>query len=654
MIASGRQILGNLADVEPENFRDNVFINRSGAIQYLLKPLTTPAEEVESFAGYISSLEENYVDNDIYTENRINNFKDEVKDELFVFTYRENDESEYQKILKAYLVPKPQIFDNEAKFIQIPVFASKNDELVSEWAEAKSWKLYREYNNINEFLIYVLENRPLGSIYGFDAEYHMPEFILWKDADSHIYALGQIDNMEYDEVGSLVINSSNLSKEDINEFLKYMIYDIYSNPTVAYIPEKIYKIVLDKLKTKKREVITQENSENNFYTLADAIYEMGEVVKDSAIEISLEHKNDEMIISFMDYYSRESNLYYDIKDFVNFHTAMKCSNLVILSGLSGTGKSQLVEIYAKALGIDNDDLENEQLLFVPVRPSWNDDSDLLGYVDLIQMTYRPSDTGFIDLLINAQKEENKDKMYIVCFDEMNLARVEHYFSQFLSILERPTGKRELRLYDNQYTDKLKNSDKYPSRIQIGDNIRFVGTVNIDETTYHFSDKVLDRANVIQLNVVDYSKEWYEKNYVPVPKIKWTSEKYNKLVLNDLSENEYMVTCLLWDMHSMLQKANPKLGIGPRIVEAIETFIANIPLSNIGGFDERNAIDCQILQRVMPKIRGSENQLGDILKKESEQNFYKIFDKYSDISDFNRCKDIVLQKQKELYTYGYCI
>lgn len=210
MIASGRQILGNLADVEPENFRDNVFINRSGAIQYLLKPLTTPAEEVESFAGYISSLEENYVDNDIYTENRINNFKDEVKDELFVFTYRENDESEYQKILKAYLVPKPQIFDNEAKFIQIPVFASKNDELVSEWAEAKSWKLYREYNNINEFLIYVLENRPLGSIYGFDAEYHMPEFILWKDADSHIYALGQIDNMEYDEVGSLVINSSNL------------------------------------------------------------------------------------------------------------------------------------------------------------------------------------------------------------------------------------------------------------------------------------------------------------------------------------------------------------------------------------------------------------------------------------------------------------
>ena len=116
----------------------------------------------------------------------------------------------------------------------------------------------------------------------------------------------------------------------------------------------------------------------------------------------------------------------------------------------------------------------------------------------------------------------------------------------------------------------------------------------------------------------------------------------------------MVRCLLWDMHSMLQKANPKLGIGPRIVEAIETFVANIPLSNIGGFDERNAIDCQILQRVMPKIRGSENQLGDILKKESEQNFYKIFDKYSDISDFNRCKDIVLQKQKELYTYGYCI
>lgn len=132
----------------------------------------------------------------------------------------------------------------------------------------------------------------------------------------------------------------------------------------------------------------------------------------------------------MDYHSQRRNMYYSMSDFVNVHTSIKCNNLVILSGLSGTGKSAMVDIYAKALNLD------DRLLVIPVRPSWNDDADLLGYVDLVHNVYRPSDTGFVDFLVNSQKEENLGKMYIVCFDEMNLARVEHYFSQFLSLLER--------------------------------------------------------------------------------------------------------------------------------------------------------------------------------------------------------------------------
>ena len=109
-------------------------------------------------------------------------------------------------------------------------------------------------------------------------------------------------------------------------------------------------------------------------------------------------------------------------------------------------------------------------MFIPVRPSWNDDSDLLGYVDLVHMVYRASDSGFVDFLVRAQKEENKDKIFMVCFDEMNLARVEHYFSQFLSLLERPTNQRELQLYDKQYSGRLYNSAEYPYRIKIGDKM----------------------------------------------------------------------------------------------------------------------------------------------------------------------------------------
>ena len=100
---------------------------------------------------------------------------------------------------------------------------------------------------------------------------------------------------------------------------------------------------------------------------------------------------------------------------------------------------------------------------------------------------------------------------------MNLARVEHYFSQFLSILERPAGQRELQLYDKQYMGKLYNAADYPFRIEIGSNVKFIGTVNVDETTFHFSDKVLDRANVIELAVLNYATEWEDKSFAAIGK-----------------------------------------------------------------------------------------------------------------------------------------
>lgn len=104
-------------------------------------------------------------------------------------------------------------------------------------------------------------------------------------------------------------------------------------------------------------------------------------------------------------------MFYNIKDFVNIHTALKCNSLVILSGLSGTGKSAIVDIYAKALGINTNanNPDENRLLFIPVRPSWNDDSDLLGYVDLVHMVYRASDSGFVDFWLEHRKMKIKTK-----------------------------------------------------------------------------------------------------------------------------------------------------------------------------------------------------------------------------------------------------
>lgn len=189
--------------------------------------------------------------------------------------------------------------------------------------------------------------------------------------------------------------------------------------------------------------------------------------------------------------ARNKGLLYSTRDLINFHVALKVSCLVILAGMSGTGKSGLVRLYADAMG-----LPKEQAVMIPVRPSWMDDSDLLGYLDMKNMIYRPADTGLAELLVDAAR--HPEKMYIVCFDEMNLARAEHYFAQFISVLEQEEH-RVIRLYNPSLMPRIYNSASYPAEIPVGRNVIFTGTVNVDESTYHFSDKILDRANVITLH-----------------------------------------------------------------------------------------------------------------------------------------------------------
>ncbi len=109
-------------------------------------------------------------------------------------------------------------------------------------------------------------------------------------------------------------------------------------------------------------------------------------------------------------------------------------------------KSQLVRTYARGLGVTNN------LRFIPVRPFWEDDSDLLGYVDTVNFVYRPGDSGLLDLLIDASK--NPDNIYMVCFDEMNLSKVRNTIFTILSVLELESGKRKLRLYNPELKTKL--------------------------------------------------------------------------------------------------------------------------------------------------------------------------------------------------------
>lgn len=358
------------------------------------------------------------------------------------------------------------------------------------------------------------------------------------------------------------------------------------------------------------------------------------VVEEKLTQVHTEDKDKKgslTIIDEMQRISESMGLIYGKEDLINFYISAEASNFIVLAGMSGTGKSKLVKVYAKALGADKYD----GIKFISVSPAWTDDSDILGYVDYRNMLYREADTELVAFLKRAA--DDKDNKYIVCFDEMNLARVEHYFSQFLSILEDKPEERNLTVYNKSLEGKLYNSTTYPASVRIWDNVLFVGTVNIDESTINFSDKVLDRVNVIKLGMRPFTEL--------------------KSVIKDCVLTDQELECLT-EFHKMIRDLNPKLGIGYRIVKQINSYIKNIPVG--AEYTRAVAFDKLLVQRIITKLRGSEEQLIKLVGKlDKEGNLIAsdvvvLLDKYKEVSDFNFVKKELKNKAKELMLYGYSI
>lgn len=341
-------------------------------------------------------------------------------------------------------------------------------------------------------------------------------------------------------------------------------------------------------------------------------------------------------------------LLYAEKDLINFHISVKSSRLTILSGMSGTGKSRLVRLYGEALG-----LPEERVAIVPVRPSWMDDGDLLGYADMKNMIYRPADTGLAELLLDAKRRP--DEMYIICFDEMNLARAEHYFAQFISVLEKEENP-VIRLYNPSLQGRLYNGETYPAEISIGSNVIFTGTVNVDESTYRFSDKILDRANMITLHQERFS-DWLAADKAEVPDIKEVSavqfESYRKAGDVELTQRELE---FLDALNDALRDGGVQGSIGFRVARQMDRYLKNIPEDY--GFDRETGLDCQLVQRILTKVRGSAQQLSPLLslseKGELEGRFVKVLDTFSDLSDFEESRRALRAKAQELNLYDYTV
>jgi len=163
----------------------------------------------------------------------------------------------------------------------------------------------------------------------------------------------------------------------------------------------------------------------------------------------------------------------------SYYVALKTKPFAILSGVSGTGKTRLAELFAEAMTGHN----AGQFRLLPVRPDWNDSAALFGYHNLLANRY--VSTPFLEIARRAALPENRQRAFFVCLDEMNLARVEHYLADYLSALESRAHRIPLH-------------EDVPDLV-LPPNLFVTGTVNVDETTHGFSRKVLDRANTLDFD-----------------------------------------------------------------------------------------------------------------------------------------------------------
>ena len=222
--------------------------------------------------------------------------------------------------------------------------------------------------------------------------------------------------------------------------------------------------------------------------------------------------------------NKTSGALFDLK--INSHyrpyiTAIKSKPFLLLAGISGTGKSRIVRELARACW-DGDDAEYlsqkpRNFEMIQVKPNWHDSSELIGYVSRVSGTPMFVAGDFLKFIARAWEEP--DVPYFLCLDEMNLAPVEQYFAEYLSVIESrkadadgnittdPILKKSAEDWFRNLTNELTVSDGVRSRflnegISIPQNLIVVGTVNMDETTFSFSRKVLDRAMTIEMNEVD--------------------------------------------------------------------------------------------------------------------------------------------------------
>ena len=441
--------------------------------------------------------------------------------------------------------------------------------------------------------------------------------------------------------------------------------------------ENLISILKDRVSLCKNLQFVSEDDENKYLHLLTA--KEFKPVNHLDFENDFEKSFSKLSDHIHAYLYHKKNLIYTRYQIRNFLTLLKTHDIIVLSGLSGSGKTQIVKAFAEALG--------GVYKIIPVKPNWTSSDDLIGYYNPLQMSFLP--TPFTEAIVEAI--HNPNQLYFICLDEMNLARVEYYFADFLSKLEERSIHPEIELYANheeelfvsefstllnliessikgkeikswqeflnneesrnKFFEMLGNTEKesmlqlhakmkrrlidilkFPSKIKIPNNIRFIGAINVDETTHYFSPKILDRIHVVKFdnpllfeekvnNYFEYTD--VEKELIPVyvqPNL--FSERMEYPIVSD-EELSYVTQKLKEINQKFLLPLNIDFGI-----RSIRQSL-NYAKLNKSTYDYGDAYDISlntvILQKIFPRFifDGSETAKNSKSKMEVVEEFQKF-------------------------------
>ena len=323
---------------------------------------------------------------------------------------------------------------------------------------------------------------------------------------------------------------------------------------------------------------------------------------------------------FRNYAAGKLRLYYDIDDIRRFVAGMAVSKLVILQGMSGTGKTSLAHAFGSY--VDNPST------VIPVQPMWKERTDLVGYYN--EFTKRFNET----LLLEKMYEANYSKdVYVTVLDEMNIARVEYYFAEFLSLLELPDPNER---YIDVVSDRWETDPKQfkDGRIKLPENMWFVGTANNDDSTFAISDKVYDRAMILNLDTK------CERFAAPsVSKRPLAAREFTLLV--EKAIKEYSVSRRNAKRLEELDKYlidHFHITFGNRIMKQINTYI---PVFVACGGDELVALDDILSKKVIRKL---ETQ-NPIYLRNSAEGLLSFIDELFGADKMPICKEHIHRLQR---------